>query len=60
MLAFERFCDHFRAPSKVPTTHAYISSPSNNVFARDLLLKQKAALTSSKGGSHSHVRRALL
>ncbi|GJP53322.1 hypothetical protein CLOM_g12473, partial [Closterium sp. NIES-68] len=58
--AFEHFCDHFRAPPRSPALFSYISSCSNNVFAREAFKKQKAALVTCKGGSQTQAIKRML
>ncbi|KAG0622328.1 hypothetical protein M758_3G089800 [Ceratodon purpureus] len=51
----ERYCDHFRMAPQYPLYMNFISSYSNNSFAREFLQKQKAASLNSKIGTYSQV-----
>lgn len=51
----EHYWDHFRVVPQSPLYMNFISSYSNNIFAREQLRKQKAACISGKIGSYAQV-----
>eukprot|EP00850_Spirogloea_muscicola_P009983 SM000057S18413 [mRNA] locus=s57:437159:441728:- [translate_table: standard] len=55
LTVFERFCDHFRASPSYPLVLSYITSYSNNPYAREHLHKQRAASFTNKSGSLSQI-----
>eukprot|EP00898_Chlorokybus_atmophyticus_P001059 jgi/Chlat1/1954/Chrsp157S02261 len=57
---YERFGDQFRACNREPLTLSYASSPSNNDFAREQLLKQKAAVSHGSKTNRAQVVKRLL